>query len=450
MQWTPRDRIGLAYALWGWTPHKTQKEWLLCEAKTKVAACGRRWGKTESQAVDVATVCLVEPGTKQMIVSPTYDQSRLMFDEVERRMLSVGRIRRRVTVVKTPYPTLKYRGSVVMARTADEDGRNLRGHSADRVVIDEAAYVRDAVVDAVVRPMLADTDGSLVLISTPFGRNHFYRSFVSGGSAAEVMSFQFPSWTNPHISAEYVEREKGRLSQRQFAVEYGAEFLEADRAVFLSWVIDRARGTHLPDERTPVIVAGIDWARYSDYTAVVVLAVAGGVAEVVELHRFNGMSWEQQVDRVAGIVLAAGVQFALSDQTGVGDPLLEQLQSRLCALEAGIGVEGLVFSNASKRELVERLALGMEQGTIGIGDDPVLLSELDSYEFEISEAGNVLLNARSGHNDDLVTALALAARAAGAYGAEWSVQAAPIRREPVYALDPVEYVRQGAGVGRRW
>ena len=53
-------------------------------------------------------------------------------------------------------------GSVIMARTADEDGRNLRGHSADRVIVDEAAYVKDSVILEVISPMLADRDGEPV------------------------------------------------------------------------------------------------------------------------------------------------------------------------------------------------------------------------------------------------------------------------------------------------
>jgi hypothetical protein len=77
-------RLRLARLLWGWKPHKTQRQWMLSEAKVKVASCGRRWGKTESAAIDAATMAIVHPGSVQMIVSATYDQARLIFDSVER------------------------------------------------------------------------------------------------------------------------------------------------------------------------------------------------------------------------------------------------------------------------------------------------------------------------------------------------------------------------------
>ena len=142
-----------------------------------------------------------------------------------------------------------------MARTADEDGRNLRGHSADRVIVDEAAFVRDQVIEEVIGPMLADRNGELVMISTPFGKNHFYRAFVRGQGNGVMeyrsngvmenpvlqhsstpplrfRSFRFPSWANPHISREYIEAQREVVTERQFKVEYEAEFMDDQSAVF--------------------------------------------------------------------------------------------------------------------------------------------------------------------------------------------------------------------------
>ena len=65
--------------------------------------------------------------------------------------------------------------------------------------MDEAAYVRDSVIQEVISPMLADRNGQLVMISTPFGKNHFYRAFLRGAESREqraegrCASFSFPS-----------------------------------------------------------------------------------------------------------------------------------------------------------------------------------------------------------------------------------------------------------------
>jgi len=280
-----------------------------------------------------------------------------------------------------------------MARTADEDGRNLRGHSADRVIVDEAAYIRDSVIHEVISPMLADRNGQLVMISTPFGKNHFYRAFMKGVESRErrvksggregsdetpsplagegrgeggnpksrCASFTFPSWTNPHISSEYIESQRGELSTRQFAVEYEAKFLDDQSSVFPWEEIEAAAsGEQISNQKSQItnaVVAGIDWARYSDYTAIVALEVGENSCSVVGIDRFNGMGWSQQIERSVEFLKKHRVTAVLTDRTSIGDPLLDQLRSHLWESSVDIAVEGYMFAKQSKRELVEGLSI---------------------------------------------------------------------------------------------
>lgn len=422
-------RLNLAKAMWGWKPHETQKLWMLSEAKVKVASCGRRWGKTESAAVDAATMAIIHPGSIQMIVSATYDQARLIFDSVERLITGSPILRKLARVVRTPYPKLTINGSIISARTADEDGRNLRGNSADRVIVDEAAYVRDCVIQEVIAPMLADRDGRMVMISTPFGKNHFYQAFIRGTESQEqraegerrIASFSFPSWTNPHISREYIEQQRLEISPRQFAVEYEAAFVDDQSSVFTWEEIEAAssRATDISFGECACVVAGIDWARYSDYTAIVAMQISESGCEVIGIDRFNAMGWSQQIDRVVDFLHRYGVSSVLTDQTSIGDPLLEQLRSKLWQSGADISVDGYGFTNQSKRDLIENLSLKFAHRGISIPRDEALMRELQYFEYELTDSGNVRMNARSGHHDDLVIALALAcwqAKTSGAAG----------------------------------
>lgn len=431
---TARKRIEIADRLWGWKPHPTQREWLLDEHQIKVAACGRRWGKTESAAVDVATYAITHRGSVQIIVAPTYDQSRLIGNTVERLLLSHAAIRPYVRVTRTPYPDIRFGPSRIMARTADDDGRNLRGHSADRVVVDEAAFVRDKVVEEVIGPMLADHNGRLIMISTPFGKNHFYRAFVEGhrpdngsdaadhGLTCRTRSFRFPSWANPHISRDYIAYQKSTLSERQFRVEYEAEFVDDLSSVF-PWddiqacVTDDGTGTITDDG---VRVAGIDWARYSDYTAVVVIEVAQPesrpTSRVLCVDRFNRMDWKSQVERVAELLCRYGVSAVAADQTSAGDPVLEMLGDRLWHDRGmDVEIEGVVFTSQSKRELIDNLAVRLANREVTFPRIEALVNELQYYEYELTEAGNVRTGARQGYHDDCVCALALALRMAPRY-----------------------------------
>ena len=120
-----RQALKVAKVFWGWVPHHSQREWLLADAKVKVAACGRRWGKTEAAAVDVATQAILNPGCRQMIVSPSYDQSRIIIDTVERLLSSNRHLNRLYSIIKTPYTRISICGSLISARTADEDGNQM-------------------------------------------------------------------------------------------------------------------------------------------------------------------------------------------------------------------------------------------------------------------------------------------------------------------------------------
>ena len=89
---SPEGRLALAARLWGWEPHPGQREFLTLrlpdgrEPGTLVAACGRRWGKTEALGCDIATRILTEPDLGQMGVAPTRDQAECLFDSVEEKL----------------------------------------------------------------------------------------------------------------------------------------------------------------------------------------------------------------------------------------------------------------------------------------------------------------------------------------------------------------------------
>ncbi len=105
-------------------------------------------------------------------------------------------------------------------------------------------------------------------------------------------------------------------------------------------------------------VAGVDWARYSDYTVAVVIDTSCSPHRVVAIDRFNQLSWTAQVERVAAFLHKHGVNMALLDQTSIGDPLLEQLQAEVWNRRGmDIDVQGLMFTNTSKREIIDNLVV---------------------------------------------------------------------------------------------
>ena len=218
-------RLALAEEVWGWKPHRAQARFFCCPAQMRIAACGRRWGKTESLSIDVASLALDERDCRQLVVAPTDAQARLLGNEVLARLLDAwdwrdaeGRphpsVAGREIIVRqrpalsitltwgthlprcagTPPETGGGRGSdgggdktggreevSIHFRTAGRDGRGIRGLWAHRIVGDEAARIPDTVLTDVLLPMLADVGGDYVLASSPAGRRSaYYRMFAKG------------------------------------------------------------------------------------------------------------------------------------------------------------------------------------------------------------------------------------------------------------------------------
>jgi hypothetical protein len=93
----------------------------------------------------------------------------------------------------------------------------------------------------------------------------------------------------------------------------------------------------------------------------------------------------------------------LIDQTGVGDPIVEQLQR-----ESGIeNFEGYTFTSPKKQMLMEHLALAIHGQTVRYPDGPIVV-ELKEFEYELTRQG-VRYSAPAGQYDDCVCALGLAA-----------------------------------------
>jgi hypothetical protein len=237
-----------------------------------------------------------------------------------------------------------------------------------------------------------------LLEGTPKGRNWFYRMWLRGKDPQdqEVESFGGPSWQNPFIPREEVERLAKEMPERRYRQEILAEFLDDEGAVFRG-----VRQCVSGFSKEPTEALGVDLARTQDFTVVIGMDKQGAVTH---FDRWNEISWPLQKDRIA----AAARKFncrVLIDSTGVGDAPTQDLQ------KAGLRVEGFKFTNATKQQLVEALVIAMEQGEITLPDEPVLLNELEAFEFTTTASGLTRYAAPEGLHDDCVVALALARHA---------------------------------------
>jgi hypothetical protein len=108
--------------------------------------------------------------------------------------------------------------------------KTIRGFSgAALLIVDESSRVADELYFAV-RPMLAVSGGSLMMLSTPFGKRGIFFEEWSQGQGWE--RYKVPADECPRISEEFLAEEQRALPRRVYRQEYECSFEETEDQVF--------------------------------------------------------------------------------------------------------------------------------------------------------------------------------------------------------------------------
>src|SRR3990172_3671438 len=148
-------------------PHPGQRMVHRHPARFKILAAGRRWGKTRlgvNECLDVAA-----RGGRAPWVAPTYKMSEVGWRPIRRIGTKIN-----AEVRKVDRQIILPGGGEVTVRSADNPD-SLRGEGLDFIVLDECAFIVEEAWTEVLRPALSDRQGKAMFISTPKGRNWFWR-----------------------------------------------------------------------------------------------------------------------------------------------------------------------------------------------------------------------------------------------------------------------------------
>ena len=149
-------------------PFPYQEPFLNDPSKRIVMCAGRRVGKSIMTGARALWFCLVNDKVTVLIVSATLRQSIMMFDTIldyisDNELIENAVVRQTRTLVRFN------NGSKIKALPCGK-GKGLRGDTCHLVVMDEAAFMPEEVISEVLLPMLATTDGSAIMLSTPWAK----------------------------------------------------------------------------------------------------------------------------------------------------------------------------------------------------------------------------------------------------------------------------------------
>ncbi len=219
------DRVTFALKL-GIVPDGWQEDFLRSSADRVLLNCSRQSGKSTMSAVIALHRAIYHPGSLVLCLAPALRQSQELFGKVASFYRDLGR-----PVAPQGERKLSLElenGSRIITLPGSE--KTIRGFSgAALLLVDEASRVDDGLYYAI-RPMLAVSGGSLMLLSTPYGkRGIFHQEWIEGQGWER---YEVPAEKVPRISGTFLEEEKRALPRRVYRQEYECSFEDTEEQVF--------------------------------------------------------------------------------------------------------------------------------------------------------------------------------------------------------------------------
>jgi hypothetical protein len=189
------------------------------------------------------------------------------------------------------------------------------------------------------------------------------------------------------------------MRESLFRQEMLCEFLEGAGAVFRG-VRDIMTATPRKPETNHLYVLGVDLAKVQDYTVVAVYDRRDNTQ--VYQNRWQTIEWPFQKARIVEISRHYNNALTVVDATGLGSPVADDL------IRSGITVEPFKITSETKKDLIEKLSIWIEQGKIKMLPLEETAFEFDNFSYEIGPTGKIRYQALEGFDDDIVTAHSLA------------------------------------------
>jgi phage FluMu gp28-like protein len=374
-----------------------QLDALFNDARYGIVEASTKAGKTAACLVWIIEQALQgKSGQDFWWICPVYGQAKIAF-----RRLKAGLPRESYTANESDLTLTLINGARIVCKSAEKPD-NLYGEDVFAAVFDEASRAREEAWHAL-RSTLTATRGKVRIIGNVKGRKNWaYKLARKAESGEPGMSYQkitaYDAIDAGILDESEIEDARRQLPDNVFRELYLAEPSDDEGNPFGIIAIQDCIAP-MSDEKP--VCFGLDLAKSVDWTCLIGLDKQ---RRVCVLERFQ-KSWNDTIETVREIV---GNTPTLVDSTGVGDAVLESLQTG-----GRRNFEGFKFTQSSKQQLMEGLAVAIQKQEIGFPEG-VITHELESFEYEYTRTG-VRYSAPTGMHDDTVCALALANSKAGTH-----------------------------------
>jgi len=224
-------------------PHEGQRRFLRSRAKNKILLCGRRWGKSFTIATEMMLhimeiVALDWDYGRIMLTAQNYKQIRESMQYLERMLNKAGIPIQRVSTREERYYQA---GPVKIELRPLANKKGLRGAGLTMLVVDECSLVQPETFFYDLLPSVSDHRGRVLIAGTPSGKNwviefaeqqgieipyaHINTFDMIESPNGQTVIMRSPSWANPYLDKNEIERQRQLMPEAAFRQEYGAEII---------------------------------------------------------------------------------------------------------------------------------------------------------------------------------------------------------------------------------
>ena len=424
----------------GYEPHHGQAIMHASRARFKVAACGRRFGKTTGFATHeiIPIICM---GGLAHNVAPDHPTAAILFNSVLQTILSsqLAELVIDANTAEGKQALWLTTGGVLEAKSSSSLNR---GKGPDYIHFDEATFEPDSDPwRFALKASLMDHGGGAGFTFTPKGHDWVKDLWDQGQDESPKWddwdSWRFSSYDNPTLPEGEIEEYCSEATEDEIEQEIKALFIDAVGSVFRGYGL--VSDAILQREPIPghTYIVGVDPARVQDFCGICVFDVTAGCWAYAE--RFNQTDWATIRERVAYLSEFWGFCPVIVDATNQS-----AWAEELATVIDWATVYPFTFTAQSKAQIIREYALGIAKKEVHLlaRDQPdpddgdvdheavkaakIAHSEHGWFRYEINQlTRNVKMQAPTGKTDDMVCAGALAYHMALHFLCE-----APIARQP--------------------
>jgi len=216
----PESASEWAEKMLNFKPSSKQAEVLDTDSKYMILCCNRQWGKTTTIALKSLHRALSVKNHSIVIISRTKIQAAILIERACNFAAMLGHKIRRALGQRLSLQLPN--GSSIIAVPHSQD--TSVGNSANVLIVDEAALVKDQVY-ATVSPFVGRTHGSIWLMSTPRRQTGFFYNIWHGKDTRWKKIFSTVK-DCPEFDPSYLEMQR-ELDPTKYRQDFLCEFIQA-------------------------------------------------------------------------------------------------------------------------------------------------------------------------------------------------------------------------------